>query len=72
MECAGQHQGEETAAAGGKGDRRGRDRATAEGKDGGRGGGGGAAPRRRRGMTQGTQQRGGEGKEGEAVGKGSS
>ena len=47
MECPGQHQGEETAAAGGKGDRRDRDGATAEGMDRGRGGGGGVAPRRR-------------------------
>ena len=58
MECAGQHQGEETAAAGGKGDRRGRDGATAEGKDGGRGGGGGAAPRRRGGDSGDRTKRG--------------
>ena len=47
MECAGQHQGEETATAGGKGERRGREGATTGEMEGGRGGGGGAAPRRR-------------------------
>ena len=47
MDCAGQHQGEETATAGVKGDRRGREGATAGGREEGRGGGGGAAPRHR-------------------------
>ena len=58
MECAGQHQGEETVAAGGKGDRRGRVGATAEGKDEERGGGGGAAPRRREGDSGDRTKRG--------------
>ena len=72
MERAEQRQGEEAATAGGKGERRGREGATAGGMEGGRGGGGGAAhrgPKTQRGRPRG-QQRGGERKEGEAVGKG--
>ena len=72
MERAEQHQGEEAATAGGKGERRGREGAIAGGMEGGRGGGGGAAHRgakTQRGRPRG-QQRGGERKEGEAVGKG--
>ena len=72
MEWAEQHQGEEAATAAGKGECRGREGATAGGMEGWRGGGGGAAHRgakTQRGRPRG-QQRGGERKEGEAMGKG--
>ena len=53
MECAGQHQGMEAAAAGGKGDRRGRDGVTSERRGGGRGGGGGGSAKTQRGRLRG-------------------
>ena len=59
MEFAGQHQGEETAAAGEKADRRGRDGATGEGKDGGRGGGG---AKTQRGRLRGQNKEGAKGR----------
>ena len=72
MERAEQRQREEAATAGGKGERRGREGATAGGVGGGRRGGGWAAHRGAKtqmGRPRG-QQRGGERKDGEAVGKG--
>ena len=62
MECAGQHQGEEPAAAGGKGNRRGRDGVTAEGRDGGRGGGGRGSAKTQRGRLRGQNKEGAKGR----------
>ena len=70
MECPGQHQGEEAAAARGKGDRRDRDGVAAEGRDGERGGGGEGQHQDAEGETQGTEHRVGEEKKGETVKKG--
>ena len=68
MECAGQHQGEETVTVGGKGERRGREGATAGGMEGGRGGGGGAAPRPR-GGAPGNNKEGAKGRKAKQWGK---
>ena len=70
MECPGQHQGEEAAAAREKGNRRDRDRVAAEGRNGERGGGGEGQRQDAERETQGTEQRGAEMKKGETVGKG--
>ena len=58
MECTGQHQGEEVAAATRKDDRRDRGGVAAGGRDGGRGEGGGGGAKTQRGRLRGQNKEG--------------